>query len=197
VRGQPAIVGTVRDAVTGRPLGGARVEITGAARFEQWLQTKALPHGAQWSELEERPDRVRTAADGRFLFVDLPAGRYRLVATLPDAGTRYGAAHENARVPGEVTPDVPSVELALPPTTLAGTVKGPRSIPVALARVTVEGSGESTLTDDAGAFALIGLETGSRSLRAEGRGFAPSSRRVKVATPGAKKTADLKLGPGS
>jgi Carboxypeptidase regulatory-like domain len=197
VRGRPAIVGTVRDAVTGRPLSGARVEIAGAARFKQWLQTRALPHGAQWGELEERADRVRTAADGRFLFVDLPAGRYTIVATLPDAGTRYGAARASARVPGEAKAEVPSVDLALPPTMLAGTVKGPGSLPVALARVTVEGSGESTLTDDAGAFTLVGLETGARTVRAEGRGFAPSARRVKVATPGAKKTADLKLGSGS
>ena len=147
MRGRPAIVGTVRDAVTGRPLSGARVEITGAARFEHGSRLERC-RTALGGATEERSDRVRTAADGQFLFIDLPARRYRLVATLPDAGTRYGAAHENARVPGEATSDVPSVELALPPTTLAGTVKGPGSIPVALARVTVEGSGESTLTGD-------------------------------------------------
>jgi hypothetical protein len=146
--------------------------------------------------MEERPDRVLSAADGRFLLVDLPAGRYSLVATLPDGGTRYGEAHATARVSND-TPEVSSVDLALPPTTLAGTVKGPGSAPVALARVTVEGSGESTLTDDSGAFTLAGLETGARNIRAEGRGFDPTTRRVKIATPGAKKTADLRLGSRS
>jgi hypothetical protein len=196
MRGRPAIVGMVRDAVTGRPLAGARVELAAAARFEKWLQARAVPHGADWDQMDERPDRVLSAADGRFLFVDLPAGRYSLVATLPDGGTRYGAAHAGARVSTE-TPEVSSVDLALPPTTLTGTVRGPGSAPVSLARVTVEGSGESTLTDDSGAFTLTGLETGARSVRAEGKGFAPTTRRVKIATPGAKKTADLRLGSGS
>jgi hypothetical protein len=152
VRGRPAIIGIVRDAVTGRPLAGARVEVAAAARFDKWLQARAVPHGADWEQMEERPDRVLSAADGRFLLVDLPA---------------------------------------------AGTVKGPGSAPVALARVTVEGSGESTLTDDSGAFTLAGLETGARNIRAEGRGFDPTTRRVKIATPGAKKTADLRLGSRS
>jgi protocatechuate 3,4-dioxygenase beta subunit len=185
-------VGTVRDAATGRPLAGARIEITAAARFEKWLHARAAPHGAQWDEFDERPDRVLSAADGRFLFVDLPAGRYTIVATLPDAGTRYGTAHANARVADKAT-EIPTVELALPATTLAGTVKGPGAAPVALARVTVEGSGESTLTDADGAFTLAGIETGTRAVRADGKGFAPSTRRVKVATAGAKKAADLRL----
>jgi hypothetical protein len=197
VRGRPSIAGTVQDAVTGRPLGGARVELTGAAKFAQWLEARAVPHGSRWDELDTRPDRVRAGADGRFLFVDLPAGRYTVVATLPEAGTRYGSASATAQVPADARADVPTAEIALPPTTVKGTVKGPGSGAVALAQVTVQGSGESALTDGAGAFTLAGIETGTRAVRAERRGFEPVVRRVKVATPGATKTTELRLGSDS
>ena len=96
MRGAPAISGTVRDGSTGRPLADARVEITGAARFETWLGARAVPYGDVWDGLEERVDRVRTNRDGHFHFVDLPPGRYTVVASLPGATTRYGTAQASS-----------------------------------------------------------------------------------------------------
>ena len=198
MRGRPAITGTVRDAVTGGPLAGARVEVAGSARFDTWLGARALPHGDDWDGMQERDDRALTGHDGRFLLVDLPPGRYTLVASLPEAGTRYGTERGTASVPREAGSAVPSVDLELPPTTVAGTVKGPAGSPaIALARVTVDGSSESTLTDTAGAYVLAGLETGPRPVRVAARGHEPASRTVKIATPGSRKRVDLRLGSDS
>jgi hypothetical protein len=195
VRGRPAITGIVRDAVTGRPLAGARVEVAGSARFDAWLGTRALPHGDDWDGMQERDDRALTGPEGRFLLVDLPPGRYTVVASLPDAGTRYGTASGTASVPREAGSDVPSVDLELAPTTIAGTVKGPAgSAAIALARVTVDGSSESTLTDTSGEYVLAALETGSRTVRVAARGHESASRAVKIATPGSRKRVDLRLG---
>jgi Carboxypeptidase regulatory-like domain len=196
VRGRPAITGIVRDALTGRPLAGARVEVAGSARFDAWLGARALPHGDDWDGMQERDDRALTGPEGRFLLVDLPPGRYTVVASLPDAGTRYGTASGTASVLREAAgSDVPSVDLELAPTTIAGTVKGPAgSGAIALARVTVDGSSESTLTDTSGEYVLAALETGPRTVRVAARGHEPASRAVKIATPGSRKRVDLKLG---
>jgi hypothetical protein len=83
----------------------------------------------------------------------------------------------------------------LAPTTIAGTVKGPAgSGAIALARVTVDGSSEATLTDTSGEYVLAALETGPRTVRVAARGHEPASRAVKIATPGSRKRVDLRLG---
>lgn len=99
VRRQVAIAGRVTDARTGKPIGGARVEIADAPDvLVAQLALKARQHGVRWDAMPERPDRARTAADGYFHFLDLPDGDYTLVAWLPGARTRYGRAETTATV---------------------------------------------------------------------------------------------------
>src|SRR5947209_8433343 len=92
VRHRVVIAGRIADALSGQPLAGARVEITGApAAFTSLLALRAMA-GDRWATLAERPDRTSTARDGHFHFLDLPAGAYTLTVSLPDAGSRYGTA---------------------------------------------------------------------------------------------------------
>lgn len=179
VRHQVAIAGRVTDLQTGQPIGGAQVEITDApAEFKTWLAMRAIQYGDRWAALAERPDRTRTAADSHYHFLDLLAGQYTLVASLPGAGTRYGQSDEvkvtvSQDKDGKYTLD--PAELELPPTTVQGRVTDQKRSPVAMAQVRVVGSGERTYSDTAndtkGHYRLTGLEAGDRTVVASAQGY--------------------------
>lgn len=83
------ISGRVTDAVTHAPLAGALVEIVnGPAAF--LAQRAPLLRNPQWAQQAERLDRRLTRPDGRYYFMDLPAGLYHLRITLPQPAGRYG-----------------------------------------------------------------------------------------------------------
>ena len=140
----------------------------------------------------DRPDRTRTADDGGFYFMDLPAIElsdtiYALKVRLPGAGTRYGKqAHVDVPVVRDDAGNVKSMRVAailLHPTTLQGWIVDPDGEPVPLAEVRVKGSGERTFTDayedtkgnpgddTKGHYRLTGLEAGLRGIRVSAQGF--------------------------
>lgn len=129
-----------------------------------------------------------TAADGAFKFLDLPNGDYLLQAALPLAGTRYGTTQSATltvtRNPADKIVPV-LVELQLPPTAITGKVtapapsgipasrssnsppngdsgsgitSAPKTIPVPMAKVQIQETGDYTYTNDAGEYLLTRLE---------------------------------------
>jgi len=198
VRHRAAIAGRITDARTGRPLSGARIEITaGPQELTGRLALLARQHGSRWETMAERPDRTRAAADGFFRFLDLPAGPYTLTGSLPGSGSRYGTAtvQVTLSVDGQGNVALQAVALALPSTTIQGRVSGPADAAVRLAEVRVEGSGERAWSDAQGNYMLTGVEAGSRRLTIAARGFQSKSETVALGQPGAVATRDVSLGP--
>lgn len=228
VRHQVAIAGRVTevteaqtdrqtDQETGRAIADAQVEIKDApAAFKAWLAMRAIQYGDRWEAMPERPDRTRTAADGHFHFLDLPAGQYTLVASLPGAGTRYGQSKAmtvtvSQDKDGKYTYTPEPAELNLPPTTVKGRIttqeKGQNEEdqvekPVAMAEVRVVGSGEHTYSDTQGDYCLTGLEVNKENgipkkrileLKVSARGYLDDKKPVELNQPGQVQSADFKL----
>jgi hypothetical protein len=198
VRHQVAVTGKVADLRTGAPLPDAQVEITAApAAFAAWLAVYAQQYGDRWANLAERPDRTTARADGRYHFLDLPDGPYTLSASLPAAGSRYGAAQAQATVArdGQGRIALAAADLSLPPTTLRGQVTGQGAGLLVLAEVHVQGSGERAFTDAQGRYLLASLETGARHIEVSARGFATATRTVTLSPAGVESVSDFALVP--
>lgn len=198
VRHRAALGGRVKDARTGEPLAAVRVEITaGPAAFINRLALLARQHGGLWATLSERPDRTRTAHDGFFRFLDLPAGQYTLSASLPGSGSRYGTASAkvtlSAGAPGNVSPG--TIDLALPATTIQGCIRSRSNSSVWMAEVRIQGSGERTWSNAQGQYVLSGVEAGARKLTISAAGFRLQSEAVTLGQPGETVTRDVNLNP--
>jgi carboxypeptidase family protein len=196
VRRQLVLAGRVVDDRTGEPLAGALVVLTtvpAALRRTLAVGSAALGPTA-WEEQARRPDRARADAGGRFAFLDLPSGAYTLEASRPGSGSRYGTAKAQARVTrdSEGNAAVALVEIALPSTTVTGTVTADGK-PVVLASVEAKGSPERTFTDARGRYVLSGLEAGERTLLVRARGYEAAEKAAVLAKPGAAKTVDVTL----
>src|SRR3954471_17593480 len=147
------VAGQVVDAATGRPLNGVVVS------------------------LRPQPQRILTAADGRFAFTDLPAGSYTVVATR--RGYVEGAS--GRRRPGGTTqpvtlsPEERSADIPVPmwkTAVITGAVTDETGDPIvgaqlrALARSTVAGqsrftaTGAPVFTDDRGVYRFSDLAPG-------------------------------------
>jgi len=196
VRHRAAIAGRVKDAQTGQPLPGARIEITaGPPAFTGRLVLLAQQHGSRWETMAERPDRTRAAADGFFRFLDLPAGQYTLTGSLPGSGTRYGTATAQVTLTadGQGNVSLGTVDLTLPVTTIQGRVSDAADAAIRLAEVRVEGSGERAWSDAQGKYVLSGVEVGARKLTVSARGFETKSETVTLGQPGNVVTRDVTL----
>lgn len=196
VRHSVAVCGQVTDAQTGAAVGGARVEITAApAAFADWLALQARQHGDRWATLKERPDRIYTAVDGHFHFMDLPDGEYTLTVTLPDSGSRYGEAQVTATVSRNAEGAIlmATADAWLPPTTLTGEITGPGGGAVVMAEVRVQGSGERAFSDGTGRYLLAGLEVGDRTVRFSAQGYEALSQPVTLDHPGVVQVLDVAL----
>jgi hypothetical protein len=203
VRHQVAIAGRVTDAQTSQAIGRARVSITdGPLAFNNWLANHARQYGDRWETMMWRPDRIRTAADGHFHFMDLPDGQYTLTGSLPGSGTRYGTTQQVATVyrdaHGNITMAV--ADMTLPPTTLKGRIARQDNDPVVMAEVRVKGSGERVFSDGEGRYLLAGLEASDereRTLLVTAQGYQQASQNVLLDQAGAEKTVDFVLVPSA
>jgi hypothetical protein len=109
----------------------------------------------------ERPDRTQTAIDGHFHFLDLPDGDYTLTASLPGTGTCYGAVEKKVQVSrNDNKIKLAAADIALPTTGIKGQItrKDSSQKSVVMAKIQVEGSGESTFSNKEGEYKLIGLQ---------------------------------------
>jgi Carboxypeptidase regulatory-like domain len=197
VRHRVALYGRVTDAQSGKPLSSARVEIVQAsAAFADRLALLARQAGGSWPALAERPDRTRTAPDGHYHFLDLPAGTYMLRASLPAEGSRHGVAIAQATLTaGPQGVSRAAVDFALPATTVQGRVTNQHGDPLVLAEVGLRGGAERAFTDGQGSYRLAGLETGPRTLVISAPGYQLLARAVALGPPGSVATVDLTLQP--
>jgi len=199
IRHQVAIAGRVTDARTGKAIGSAQVRITAAPLvFMEWLANRAKQYGDKWEIMMERPDRIRTAADGHFHFMDFPDGQYTLTASLPGSGTRYGTAQNVVTVirdaEGNIT--VAVADIGLPSTMLKGRITIQNTAdPVVMAEVRIQGIGERTFTDSDGQYLLAGLEIGQRTVVISAQGYQQISHTVQFSQAGEELTLDFIMEP--
>lgn len=201
IRHQVAIAGRVTDARTGRGISGVQVSITVAPQvFMEMLAERAKQYGDKWEEIRKRPDRIQTAGDGHFHFMDLPDGQYALTASLPGSGTRCGTAQKSVTVAhdseGNIT--MASADMALPSTTLKGCITAQDTTdPVVMAGVRIQGGGERTFSDGDGRYFFSGLETGQRTVVVSAQGYERISREVQLSQAGEELTSDFIINPAT
>jgi hypothetical protein len=173
LRRQVAIAGRVTDAMTGRPLSGTKLSIT-ALNFSLDLTT---------------------AADGHFHVLDFPDGAYTVNATLAEAGSRYGKTQAQATVARDGSGRIimAKADLALNPTTIKGKVTIKGGTPLAMAEISLRGSGERAYSDKDGNYSLCGVETGDRLVQVLAQGFKPASQTVKLVKAGDVATVNFML----
>jgi len=171
---QVAIAGAVTDAQTGAAIRQARVEITaGPAAFTDRLALLAMQYQERWATMEERIDRTRTAGDGHYHFMDLPAGDYTLGVSLPGSGTRYGVAQAEATVEREDEGKIAmaTADVALPSTALKGQVSNSDGDPVLMAEVRLKGSRDRVYSDGEGRYLLAAAEAGKHTVLVAASGY--------------------------
>ena len=159
-----AIAGRVLEAETEKIISGAIVKIIEMPEtFKGILSHKALQYGSQWEKMFERPDRKITASDGYFHFANLLSGEYILEASLPTGGTRYNVVTKKVRVSDSIDGTIPTtiVDIVLLPTGIKGTITDADepNKEILNAKVQIQGSRESTFSDQKGNYRLLGLES--------------------------------------
>ncbi|MBD2341690.1 hypothetical protein H6G64_32645 [Calothrix sp. FACHB-156] len=179
IRRQVAIAGRVTNSETKQAIAGVRVEIhenleTPASPFNTWLALKALQYGDTWEKMPERPDRTYTKTDGSFRFLELPRGTYTLTltASVVNAGTRYSPAQSQLIIgeqSGQQKRAIAIVDLALTPTAIKGKIADSKPADakkpgVVMAKVQIEESGESTLSEQDGSYLLMDLEAAQKPI---------------------------------
>jgi hypothetical protein len=209
VRHRVAIAGVMVDDITGKPLAGARLEITTKPpAYAEKLAVLRSYRDAQGEPV--RSDTTYTRGDGLFFFLDLPAGDYGLVGFLPRPGAPLSSSRANNQAPdalfarngdkrygkGTFQANVTYGDegfkgfatFRLPPTGVRGrVVSSVNQSAVLLAEVRVKGSGERAFTDAEGRYALLGIwpdEKEERVLQVRARGYREGSAKALVAEPG-------------
>lgn len=176
IRRGAALAGQVSEALTNRPIGGARIT----------LNTMSL----QPLQLE-----TQTLADGHYHFLDLAAGQYTLTVSLPAAGSRYGTVQRAITVAGDGSSA--TANIALPPTTIQGRITADKEgePPVFMAQVRLGGSPEVAYSDTSGNYRLTGVEAGERLVSVSARGYRNDATTAQLGQAGAIQTLNFKLRP--
>lgn len=195
---QVAIGGHVLDKQTGRAVKGARVQLTAIpAAFADWLNSRKKQYGEQWEAMEQRPDRMKSAADGHFYFMDLTDGDYTLTASLSGAGNRYGSAQVSVVVSRDAEGNIqatPLTNILLPSTTVKGKITNQDNDPVVMAEIRIKGSGEHAFSNSNGEYSLSGLEAGNRTILITAQGFNPLEQDISL-SQGELRSFDATLVP--
>jgi len=187
--GPGAVIGHVDDAVTGAPAVGAEVSVA-------WVETEISTVSGVQTLPRLREGRV--SSDGTFRICGVPS---TLNATLQ---AQRGAA-KTAEVPLKTTeeplvmrvlylppPPAPAVATAgaasaASPSVSAvitGKVTNAGGVPVAGARVTVQGTGAGTSTADDGSFTLTGVPPGTQAVLVRRVGYNPVQMPMDVKVKG-------------
>lgn len=178
VRRAVSIAGRVTDALSGLPLAGALVEISGGPSAFL-ARREILARDPAWARQARRLDRQVSRPDGLYAFAGLPPGSYQLRVSAPGAGTRYGTASlpavlvADARDAGGRIRLAPA-DAALAPTRISGSVlRGDTTPakPAAGARVRLRGEGLTVHADDDGRFTLAALPAGRSTLEVVAQGY--------------------------
>ncbi|ACC80108.1 carboxypeptidase regulatory-like domain-containing protein [Nostoc punctiforme] len=164
VNQQIAIAGKVLQGETQKNISGAIVAIIEMPeKFRAILSLKALQYGSQWEKMSERPDRKITSNDGYFYFTNLPSGEYLLEASLPTSPTRYNEVRTKVQVSSPINGKISTTmaDIVLSPTGIKGKitdVTDPKKL-ITNAKVQIQDSGDTTISDQQGNYHLIGLES--------------------------------------
>jgi protocatechuate 3,4-dioxygenase beta subunit len=199
VRRTVAVAGRVTDALTGQPLAGAIVEVTGGPP-EFVTKRAALAADPAWAQRAERLDRRVTRPDGWYALSDLPPGTYTLQVSVPHLGTRYQAAAllNNIAIAAPPGPNEPAnpvfVHVALQPTRVKGRVTRNGGQGVAGAKVRLRGDTTVVPTDDDGRFVLSRIVAGKPTIEITAKNFQPFSQTLTL-NAGQELTVDTVLNP--
>ena len=204
VRHQVAILGHVTNAQTGEAMEGIVVTITaGPPDFMERVSILRELHGEEtWKKMKDRPDKTRTARDGRYYFMDLPVGDYSVVASFPHSTRRFSDDEGVATVAsGDHGSVWDRLDLQLSVSTLKGRVTSAEDDDddeaIHMAEVRVVGSGERAFSDSDGNYSLVGIEYGERRVEVEATGYHGQSTVVTLAAAGEVETKDFSLTPKS
>jgi hypothetical protein len=198
IRHVVSIAGAVRDQASALRVAGVLVEIVeGPPAFRALLD--ALAVDPAWAGRRERLDRVYSQSDGIFCFVDLPAGPYRLRASAPAMGTRYGAVETGPLQvqadPGQGPVPAAQVEIDLPPTRVHGLVSDAATgQPIPAARVHLLGDTAVVKTRYDGSYDLSCQVAGKPRLHAVAPRYRAVTRQIELAA-GQERVENLALQP--
>ncbi|KST68637.1 carboxypeptidase regulatory-like domain-containing protein [Mastigocoleus testarum] len=168
---QIAIVGQVNDSETDNALRDVSVEITEKPpKFQRYCQLQSLQYGSQWDKMKQRCDLTYTSIDGYFYFADIPDGNYTLTFSIPHKGTRYGTTSVQTQVVRDAkgninrtqNPDNSAIlNISLIPTTLKGHILDVKGKAIANAKIKIEGTQETTISNSEGKYRFTQLEVSS------------------------------------
>jgi hypothetical protein len=194
---QVAIGGRVIEGGTKKPASGVFVSLTDMPpALKLALTRKSIQYGSRWTKILERPDRAITADDGFFYFLDLPDGKYTVVASLRGSGKRCGTAHATATVSRDAKGNLKMafVEITLQPTTVQGRITGSgHKAGVFMAEVRIKGSAERTYSDAQGQFVLASIEPGRRTVMVFAQDYRAAAKVVTLNAPGSIETVNFAL----
>jgi hypothetical protein len=180
-----SIAGRVTDLVTGEPISGARVEIIkGPQAFE--TKRRILANDPGWEHQVERLDRTFSQTDGIYLFVNLPAGLYKMRVTGPPPSSRYATVETPfIRVWATRDPEgrikLDPADVALSPTRIHGQItRADTGQPVAGARVRLRGDTKVVRSDPEGQYALANLIASSPTLEVSAADLVTASQALSL-----------------